>query len=590
MAFKRNAIDIDGYHILNELGRGGMATVYRAHHIATSKEVALKVSHSEVDQRNFIKEIDTLTLKLPEHKHIIKIFEIGIQESMCYYAMELIKGGTLHDKIKIKQKAQERWQSDEVLEMISAIGSALSFAHNYGVIHCDLKPSNILIREQTTEIVLADFGIARLQGEKNSDTAHKLIGSRFYMSPERFDVKSNPSPIPAWDFYSLGVILYNLLEYRYPYQGNNTIEVMFQHINSPIPKLAADYKDFQPLIEKLLHKNNKKRISEYGALAEEVNNLKKLVGNKKALELGDFNYCALMLDKLNYNVKHKVWGGYTEPEDLGKAFRGKKSDYRKQLKRGSLPLDALRHIFRNSELINDNNEAVLIDGDPNLKEIFAGGSSDSMAIPRILMGAAKMKTFFCCDESDENQIDRIDELYFDLISVVIKTTIKSVTNDLGSGHPIDDNWITRFLSYSVEATDITMVSVSEMGFVPAWVCKQFFENPNHSRITHGKSIIYIVSDNLNPVKVKRNIIERAKRIEQIKKIDAANSGARPTGKDFFQFANFEISVYRDIIQDVDKFCEAIADSPFTFWSNNDQSMDNLAKYLELKHVEISSST
>jgi len=229
---------IPGYTIEKELGQGGMARVYLAMEEKLERKVALKVllpgltDDAKLIER-FIKEAKT-SAKL-NHPNIIHIYDVGKEKGNIYMAMEYIEGGSLKERIE-----QGNLGIEEIERIVSLIAEALEYSHNKGVIHRDIKPDNILFHPDGRPVVV-DFGIAKAVDSNTKLTKTGMsIGTPHYMSPEqgrgeKIDRRS--------DIYSLGVVLFEMITGKQPYDAENTVGVVIKHIQEPIPKLA---KSIQP--------------------------------------------------------------------------------------------------------------------------------------------------------------------------------------------------------------------------------------------------------------------------------------------------------------------------------------------------------
>ena len=253
------------YRILSLLGRGGMADVYRAEDERLGREVALKAVPPEFARdperverfRREVRAAAGLT-----HPNIVTVYEFGQGEGQHFYTMELMSGGDLKDRIRAHP---EGIPPDESREVAAAIARALDYAHRRGFVHRDVKPENILFGEDGTP-QLTDFGIARAMAEKTRMTATGMsIGSPHYMSPEqaRGQLVDGRS-----DLYSLGVVLYEMLTGRLPFDSADTFEVGLSHIKDPVPELPRELAAWQPVVERLMAKLPEDRYGSAGEVAE----------------------------------------------------------------------------------------------------------------------------------------------------------------------------------------------------------------------------------------------------------------------------------------------------------------------------------
>jgi serine/threonine protein kinase len=224
------------FEILEEIGRGGMATVYKARQTTINRIVAVKVLprrllHDPGFYERFEREVEVVSHL--EHPHIVPIYEYGQSEGMPYIAMRYLGGGSLETMIR-------RGLPDlKMLERpLQQIARALDHAHRQGIIHRDLKPGNIML-DEGGNAYLSDFGIARVLG--SNMTGSMIVGTPAYMSPEQ----ANGTPLDGRsDIYALGVVLFEILTGREPYQAETPVAILLKHINEPIPSV----RDFRPEI------------------------------------------------------------------------------------------------------------------------------------------------------------------------------------------------------------------------------------------------------------------------------------------------------------------------------------------------------
>ena len=206
---------IDRYEILELLGKGGMAMVYKAYDTRLEREMAIKIIRRDAfppeDLHDVIKrfEREAKSLARLSHQNIVKVMDYGEYEGSPYLVLEYFPGGTLKQKIG----GPVAWQ--EAARLLLPVARGVEYAHNRGVIHRDIKPANILMTEDG-EPTLSDFGIAKLfQGDKTTTLTGSgaAIGTPEYMAPEQWTGQTSPKS----DMYSLGVILYEMVTGRRPY-------------------------------------------------------------------------------------------------------------------------------------------------------------------------------------------------------------------------------------------------------------------------------------------------------------------------------------------------------------------------------------
>ncbi|MEZ0396945.1 MAG: protein kinase [Anaerolineales bacterium] len=219
------------YRIIQQLGQGGMATVYKAYHAALDRYVAIKVLHPAfTEDPNFLARFQRearVVAKL-EHPNIVPIYDYAEHEGRPYLVMKFIEGETLKARL-----ARGRVQADEVARIVEAVGAALSYAHKGGILHRDIKPSNVLLGDDG-QIYLADFGLARIaQAGESTLTSDMIVGTPQYISPEQAMGKKDLDE--GTDIYSLGVMLYELVVGRVPFSADTPFSIIHDHIYSPLP-------------------------------------------------------------------------------------------------------------------------------------------------------------------------------------------------------------------------------------------------------------------------------------------------------------------------------------------------------------------
>ncbi len=229
------------YKLLEELGRGGMAVVYRAVHPKTRAEVALKrllpqyATDADLLQR-FLREIELI--RGLDHPNIVRIIDAGEVNGQPYYAMEYIKGRTL-DEVR---KETIRLDQSDVRRIGGAVARALARAHEVGVIHRDVKPSNILLTD-TGMPKLADFGVARRLDSPGLTVTGRIVGTPHYIAPELCEGKS---PSPASDIYSLGATLYVLLAGRPPFVSKDPSALIAMILSQVPPDIRSLRQEVHP--------------------------------------------------------------------------------------------------------------------------------------------------------------------------------------------------------------------------------------------------------------------------------------------------------------------------------------------------------
>lgn len=223
--------DIGRYEVKAELGRGGMATVYRAYDPRFERNIAIKVLprallHDPQFRKRFDREAKMIAML--EHPAIVPVYDFGEQDEQPYIVMRYMSGGSLADRLEEGPVSPE-----ETLRIIKRLAPALDAAHAQGIIHRDIKPANILF-DQYGNAFLSDFGIARLaQHAEGTLTGDAIIGTPAYMSPEQ--VQGDKEIDGRSDIYSLGIILFQMLTGDTPFQADTPAKTMMMHLLEPIP-------------------------------------------------------------------------------------------------------------------------------------------------------------------------------------------------------------------------------------------------------------------------------------------------------------------------------------------------------------------
>lgn len=247
-------MNIPGYRIQSALGKGGMASVYLAVQEKFDRPVALKImlpalAADESFARRFQREA-RLCAQL-SHPHIVPVFDVGEHDGMHYIAMEYVAGGSL------KERLADGITPKDAETILRQIASALDYAGEMDIIHRDVKPDNIMFR-QDGSAVLMDFGIARpTMSDEQMTMMGTIVGTPKYMSPEQHRGKDID---PRADLYSLGVVFFQMLTGRPPYEATDPMAMGLKHISEPIPLMPANLKRYQPLIRKLLAKDPEQRF------------------------------------------------------------------------------------------------------------------------------------------------------------------------------------------------------------------------------------------------------------------------------------------------------------------------------------------
>jgi putative two-component system response regulator len=217
------------YRIVAPIGRGGMATVYRAHHGALDRDVAIKVLpdfFAEEESYRLRFQQEARSVARLKHSNILNVFDYGQEDGVTYLVLELVEGGTLGERLGSPMELEH------VVRLLRPIANALDHAHSQNILHRDIKPSNILIQKDGTP-VLADFGLATMVGSTQRLTASgTVLGTPEYMSPEQ---AAGEALGPASDHYSLAIVAYEMLTGRVPFQADTPVAVLLSHMSQAMP-------------------------------------------------------------------------------------------------------------------------------------------------------------------------------------------------------------------------------------------------------------------------------------------------------------------------------------------------------------------
>jgi len=261
------------YRILEPLGRGGMAQVFKAYHPQLDRYVAIKILRSDlVEEEEFLARFrrEARAVAALRHPNIVQIFDFDVQNSLYYMVMELLEGNTLKAYLNTLRVRSERLPLGEMVRIFSDVLAGLTYAHGEGVIHRDLKPANIMLTKYG-QAVLTDFGIAQIVGGTQYTVSGALMGTLNYMAPEQgldghCDVCS--------DIYSLGIAYYEALTGSVPFDADTPLAILMKHINDPLPlprKLDPSIPEpFERIALKALAKRPEDRFQSASEMTEAI--------------------------------------------------------------------------------------------------------------------------------------------------------------------------------------------------------------------------------------------------------------------------------------------------------------------------------
>jgi serine/threonine-protein kinase len=230
------------YQVLEKIGYGGMAEVYKGFHPALNRYVAIKLLGQSLGAdpnfaRRFRREAQAIAVL--DHPNIVQVFDFGAQplrpeeDEVHYLVMEYVEGRDLRAEMEGRASAGEPFTPDEITHILGQVGEALDYAHQHGVVHRDIKPGNILVTDDG-RVVLTDFGLAMLRDRASQATLGNTFGTPEYIAPEQAIDSRAASPLS--DIYALGVILYEMVTGRLPFEDESPLSLALKHINQePTP-------------------------------------------------------------------------------------------------------------------------------------------------------------------------------------------------------------------------------------------------------------------------------------------------------------------------------------------------------------------
>lgn len=253
------------YQTEKEIGRGGMATVYLARDPAFKRQVAVKIMHEGANLPRFRREAETWASL--EHANVVPVYDYGEEAGRAYLVMRYMTGGSLAQRLK-------QIRVPEIPMILRRVAEALDDAHAQGVVHRDVKPSNILL-DARRQSFLSDFGLVKLQ---TSDDTHLtdsgvIMGTPTYLSPEQARGESDVGN--SADLYALGVVAFEMIMGHLPFDGLTGLDVVLQHMNAPVPQMPTDHPlaMWNPIFQRALAKQPGDRYASAVALAEAVDTI-----------------------------------------------------------------------------------------------------------------------------------------------------------------------------------------------------------------------------------------------------------------------------------------------------------------------------
>ena len=241
---------IGKYDLLEVIGKGGMGMVYKAYDPVLDREVALKTMTSEALKDPVLRERfnrEARSAGKLHHPNIITIHELGEEKNVPYIVMEYLHGIDVHTLIR----QREDFSVDRKIRIIVQLCRGLAYAHKSGIVHRDVKPSNVHVLTED-HVKILDFGIARLMTAKSMTTNGLVLGTIHYMSPEQ--VKATHVDRKS-DIFSAGIILYELLTFHKPFDADNSASILYKLVNEPPDKMNPPLDEQFPILKRVLQKS-----------------------------------------------------------------------------------------------------------------------------------------------------------------------------------------------------------------------------------------------------------------------------------------------------------------------------------------------
>jgi serine/threonine protein kinase/CheY-like chemotaxis protein len=273
-------VTIRGYRFIRKLAGSPAATVYLAESLKTRSQVVLKVlsQPAEADGGNtdsfkrFLREYEIASGL--RHPNVVRIFDFGIGDDYAYIAMEYFPKGDLRRRIRAGFEPQV------ATTLLRQMAEALQVLHAAGVLHRDLKPGNVMLRDDGS-VVLIDFGMSKqLQLSASNTGSGEIFGTPYYMSPEQGHGRSTDE---RSDLYSLGVIFFEMLMRRKPYVAGTPMQIIYKHANSPLPKLPPELKRFEPILYNCIAKDPACRYASAEQLVQAIQEVERDDAEREAI-------------------------------------------------------------------------------------------------------------------------------------------------------------------------------------------------------------------------------------------------------------------------------------------------------------------
>jgi len=261
----------DRYQIIRTIGEGGMANVYLAHDTILDREVAVKLLRGDLaDDEKFVRRFqrEAISASSLSHPNIVEMYDVGEDDGKYYIVMEYVDGKTLKSLVKRRGSLT----LTEVIDIMLQLTSAVACAHDSYIIHRDIKPQNVLIKEDGT-VKITDFGIAMALNSNELTQTNSVMGSVHYLPPEQ--ANGSGSTIKS-DIYSLGILMFELLTGKLPFKGENAVEIAIKQMRDQIPSVCAINSEIPQAIENIIlkacAKNPKNRYENVLEMHDDIKN------------------------------------------------------------------------------------------------------------------------------------------------------------------------------------------------------------------------------------------------------------------------------------------------------------------------------
>jgi len=296
----------DRYEIIEKIGHGGMAIVYKAKDTKLDRFVTVKIMREEyISDDEFVDRFETEARSAAKinHPNIVGIYDVGKQDKIHYIVLEYIDGMTLKELIRKKAP----FRNEEIIQITKQIAEGLKKAHERKIIHQDIKPENIMVDKKGV-VKVTDFGIARSVSESTIAVNKSTLGSVYYFSPEQ---ASGGYVDSRSDIYSLGIVMFEMATGKLPFTGDTPVTIALKHVEAPIPKDMRKFNsNISRSIEKIILKaTQKKTINRYSGTGELLNDLIKAETNFSGDFIDDnhknYNATIRLSDKEEQEIRDK---------------------------------------------------------------------------------------------------------------------------------------------------------------------------------------------------------------------------------------------------------------------------------------------